>query len=178
MIALLLVMTAFVAAIFTDHAVGVKAAAPTVDTYDNIMNAYKAHQQAIGESSVDHYDYPDNSTNAVFKKPEQLSGYVPDKDLAKNGGKYVRKSLMTYKQYVNLGLENGVRHDIDPERMIWVFTSRFSGKHEFGEATVDNGEVTSAYDAETGDMLSVGYNGVNVVSNGCDCKSPQRNHDQ
>jgi hypothetical protein len=36
-IALLLVMAAFVAAIFTDHAVGVKAATPTVDTYDNII---------------------------------------------------------------------------------------------------------------------------------------------
>ncbi|SEB45646.1 hypothetical protein [Paenibacillus sp. GP183] len=52
-IALLLVMAAFVAEIFTDHEVGVKAATPTVDTYDNIINAYKAHQQANGESDID-----------------------------------------------------------------------------------------------------------------------------
>jgi hypothetical protein len=147
----------------------------TVGIYDNIMNASKAHRLANGESIEDHYSYLKNNKDAVFKKPEQLSGYVSEEKLAKNGGKYVRKEIMTYRQYVNLGLENGVRHDIDPERMVWVFTSRFSGQHEVNEQLIEGGSVTASYDAESGDFLSVGVDansGARTLSNLCDCQAP------
>jgi hypothetical protein len=150
-------------------------ASSTVGIYDNIMKGYKAHQLVIGESTEDNYLYPKNSMDAVFKKPEQLSGYVSEEELAKKGGTYLRKEIMTYRQYVNLGLENGVRHDIDPERMVWVFTSLFSGQHEVNEQLIDGGSVTASYDAESGDFLSVGVDansGAKILSNPCDCKAP------
>jgi hypothetical protein len=129
----------------------------------------------IGESNVDHYFYLKNSKDAVYKKPEQLSGYVSEEELAKKGGTYLRKEIMIYKQYVNLGLENGVRHDIDPERMVWVFTSRFSGQHEVNEQLIEGGSVNASYDAESGDFLYVGVDansGARILSNLCDCKAP------
>jgi hypothetical protein len=147
----------------------------TVGIYDNIVKGYQAHQQVIGESAIDNYLYPKNNTNAGFKKPEQLSGYISEEELAQKGGTYIRKEIMTYKQYVNLGLENGVRHDIDPERMVWVFTSRFNGQHEVNEQLIDGGSVTASYDAESGDFLSVGVDansGAKILSNPCDCKAP------
>jgi hypothetical protein len=90
-------------------------------------------------------------------------------------------SLLTYKQYMNLGLENGVRDDIDPERMIWVFTSRFSGNHEvYDGQLIDGGTVTATYDAESGDALSVGVDassGAKIFGKGCDCKRPSGKND-
>jgi hypothetical protein len=146
---------------------------PSAALYDNFIKAQKAHLQTNGESAQDNYYYQKNSSNAKYKKPEELSGYISENDLERKGGKYIRKVKMTYKEYINLGIEDGLRYDIDPERMVWVFTSRFSGQHEVGDRLIDKGEVTSVYDAETGDFLSVRSSGATVSGTLCDCKRPK-----
>jgi hypothetical protein len=100
-------------------------------------------------------DYVKNNDKdkSKFKKLQETSGYVSDKALAKNGGHYTREQLMTYKEYLDLGIDNSIRHDTDPERMVWVITSKFSGFHDVDGKKVYKGEVTSIIDAETGDFL-------------------------
>jgi hypothetical protein len=100
-------------------------------------------------------DYVKNNDKdkSKFKKLQEISGYVSDKALAQKGGNYTRKQLMTYKEFLDLGIDDSIRHDTDPERMVWVITSKFSGTHDVDGKKVYKGEVTSIVDAETGDFL-------------------------
>ncbi|QGQ98058.1 hypothetical protein EHS13_25785 [Paenibacillus psychroresistens] len=101
----------------------------------------------------DYYEKNNDKDKSKFMKLQEITGYVSDKALAKKGGRNTRKQLMTYKEYIDLGIDNSVRHDTDLERMIWVLTSKFSGTHEVDGKKLYKGEVTSIIDAESGDFL-------------------------
>lgn len=90
-----------------------------------------------------------------FKKPEDIKGYVSDEDLAKKGGKYLLEKQMTYREYFNLGIGSSIRHDIDPDRMVLVFTSQFDKTHYIEGKPIEKAIVTTVYDAETGEPLSM-----------------------
>ncbi|MDQ0874322.1 hypothetical protein QFZ77_002981 [Paenibacillus sp. V4I3] len=111
--------------------------------------------------SITSVNYKKTTEDVKIKKENEIPGYVSDIELAEKGGMYTRKSLMTYHDFIDLGIADDLRHDIEPERMVWVFTSKFSNDHNLGEGVVPTREVTTVIDGETGDVLSV-YNSSNI----------------
>ncbi|NCO65325.1 hypothetical protein [Candidatus Aquicultor secundus] len=94
-------------------------------------------------------------SNNKLKNVDKLPGYVSEADIAKKGGKYTLKSLMTYKEYFDMGIDPMLRHDIDPNRIVWVLISKFDKTHNVDGQPVEKATVTAAYDAETGAMISL-----------------------
>ncbi|MVO99722.1 hypothetical protein [Paenibacillus lutrae] len=94
-------------------------------------------------------------TASKMKKVEELSGYLDEEKLAKKGGKYIRKEMMTYKEYINLGVDDSYMHDVDPDRLVWVISTKFNKTHYVDGNPVEKANVTSLFDAETGEFLSV-----------------------
>lgn len=45
-----------------------------------------------------------------IQKVEDINGYVSDGELSKDSGKYIRKSFMTYQEYLDLEITNGILH--------------------------------------------------------------------
>lgn len=91
---------------------------------------------------------------SLFKKIETLPGYVSDTELNQEGGQYTKKELMTYREYVNVVNDGSIRHDIDPQRMVWVLISKFNTPREILGRTINKAVIASLYDAETGQLLS------------------------
>jgi hypothetical protein len=89
----------------------------------------------------------------MFKKENDIKGYVSEDEITKKGGKYTIKEIMSYKDFYDLGIDEGFRHDIDPDRMLWVFAANFDIHQNIMGISVSNARVTSVYDAETGDLL-------------------------
>lgn len=107
-----------------------------------------------GKKAPIYYKKNNDIDKAKLKQPNEIKGFVPDATLAEKGGKYTLKKLMTYEEYYNLGIDDTIRHDIEPDRLVWVFTSRFNKTHYVNGYPVEKAVVTTLYDAETGDMLS------------------------
>ncbi|MCX7923979.1 MAG: hypothetical protein N3B21_18490 [Clostridia bacterium] len=96
---------------------------------------------------------------SFFKKENEYSGSVSDEELAKEGGKYIKKELMTYRDYVDfIDPNGGIRHDIDPDRMVWVVIIKYDKTHYIDDVPVEKAITTALRDAETGELLSVHAN--------------------
>jgi hypothetical protein len=90
-----------------------------------------------------------------FKTLDEIKGPRTDSEIAKDDGKYTLEKLMTYQEYVNMKISNGISCDIDPDRMVWVIISEFSGPHNVMGHIIQNAIITTVWDAETGDALSI-----------------------
>lgn len=90
-----------------------------------------------------------------IQKVEDINGYVSDADLSKDGGKYIRKSLMTYQEYIDLGISKGIRHDISPDRLVWVLMCKYDKSKNFDGRVIEKPIITTVYDAETGASLQL-----------------------
>jgi hypothetical protein len=125
------------------------------------------------EVTYTNVDYHSNLSinKANLKKAEDLDGYVSDKELSKKGGKYTRKELTTYQQYIESGDDKNIRHDIANDRLLWVFTSKFEKTQLFDGNPIKKASVTTVYDAETGNFLF-----VNVTSEDTKHKSELKLH--
>lgn len=86
---------------------------------------------------------------------DQIQGYISDEDLGKKGAKYSIKKVMTYEEAYNSGYEEAIRHDIDPNRLVWVLRSNFNKTHVINGSAVEKAIVTTIYDAETGEFLGI-----------------------
>jgi hypothetical protein len=96
-----------------------------------------------------------NKNQSAFKKVTDIDGYIPDTKLLESGGKYTLQKLMTYQEYFDLGIDDGFRNDIDPNRMVWVLTSKFTQPHNINGKMIQKAIVTTVYDAETGDPITL-----------------------
>lgn len=92
---------------------------------------------------------------SLFAKLSDIEGEKTHDALAESGGKYTLEKMMTYEEYINLGIDDGVSYNIDPDRMVWVITSEFSEPHNINGMMVQNAVVTTVWDAESGDSISL-----------------------
>ncbi|WP_159888008.1 hypothetical protein [Paenibacillus puerhi] len=128
--------------------------------YDIISNDIKNHIPSSGpdgkEVKLKSIDHPGNKDKvSMLKKEKDIEGFVPEVELTKKGGKYTKKSLMTYQEYIDSETLDGIRHDIHPERMVWVFTAKFDKTQYIEGKPVEKANITTLYDAETGEFLSI-----------------------
>lgn len=99
--------------------------------------------------------YKANKCLNKYKNFDEIPGYVSDIDLSSKGGTYIQKQLITYKEYFDLGIDDLFRNDIDPNRMVWVFRSKFNKTHYIEGNPIEKAIVTTVFDAETGDPISL-----------------------
>lgn len=131
---------------------------------------YELRSQAIAKNASKHEQAPNGKSKKyaeikwkanhtinrnLLKRAEHLSGYVHEKALADKGARYTVKNVMTYKEYVDLGIDDTYRHDIDPNRLVWVFSSTFQKTHTINGVEIEKATVTTLYDAETGVPLTL-----------------------
>jgi hypothetical protein len=159
----ILVVTFLVAAITSLASIGYANNSHTVynTVKSNQTDNQQKHINPDGSTAVQtQIKYPENKSNDLtkFKKETDINGYVSDEALAAKGAKYTRKQIMTYEAYVNLNIDGAVRYDIDPDRMVWVFTSKFDKTHYINDKPVEKAVITTVYDAESGEMLSINVN--------------------
>lgn len=58
-----------------------------------------------------------------------------------------------------MGMDNSFRHDVYPNRLIWVLVSTFEKVHGSLGGKIEKGYSVALYDAETGDQLM----GLNIM---------------
>jgi len=137
---------------------------PLMLNADSLSNNEKARQELIAAAMdngkvCDIFYFANNQKDSnQFLNITGLSGYVSPKELANQGGKYILQKLMTYKESCDLNYEDGISYDIDPDRVVWVIRTHFdqtNNLYNFEGITIRDVTVSSIWDAETGDAISV-----------------------
>lgn len=131
-----------------------------ISTYDKTNMMVNNHTPAanpdgsqVSKSPITYHANKDKATQ--MKAVEEIKGFATDAELAKKGGKYAKKQLMTYREYIDTEKPDAFRPDIDPDRMIWLINSKFTKTFEIEGNTVEKANVTTIYDAETGELLGL-----------------------
>ncbi|MBL0388560.1 hypothetical protein JJB07_18305 [Tumebacillus sp. ITR2] len=148
--ALTLIVTAIVTA---------QGSAVPATKYDSILQSVGTSQKVDDPNGkpvhATEQQYKANNSKKTLKKVEELPGYVDDQEIEGKSGKNLKKSLMTYKEYINLGIDPAFRHDIDADRMVWVLQTKFTKTTNINGVDIVNPLVTTVYDAETGDQIAM-----------------------
>lgn len=107
-----------------------------------------------------------------FKKLEMIKGYVKEKDLPE-GAQRLKEELMTLGDFeAKKGNKSHLEY-VDNDRMLWVVETKYPS-YETKNGTLLNVNVTSVWDAETGEIFGAEYEG----KPGNDFMTPFKRHDQ
>lgn len=129
---------------------------------EGIVPSFKSYKEVKGSTKLDgesqkKFDEIRLKANKdkkkdEFKNVDDIQGVVPESKLKK--AHYKLKELMTYEEAYNQGYTDQLIYEIDPDRMVYVIQAKSEEDLEFDGRPIKKPEITTLYDAETGEKIS------------------------
>ncbi|MCX7745301.1 MAG: hypothetical protein N2645_00195 [Clostridia bacterium] len=123
----------------------------------------RAEQNQVKNVEKVEIKYPGN-INKKIKKLEEMEGYIKDEAL-ENGAKYIKKELLTYKEFINNYTEMDLDPSIEKDRYIYVTTCHYPAGYQHKRGFVENAISVQYYDAETGEFFGCSLKSLNKGGN-------------
>jgi hypothetical protein len=136
--------------------VAINTSASGYSKYSSIQDSLNDITSEKNVNSLEYYySANDMADPKTFVSLDKIKGAVTDQAVTDAGGVYRLQKLMTYKEYIDLGIDDGVSWYIDAKRMVWVLTTEFNRTHNVDGILYDHCIVTTTWDAATGDPISM-----------------------
>lgn len=132
----------------TAYAQNCQANASALDSTDLVDPNF--YQETPPPTKPDNHELP---LSSLISREDILSSRVLP-DSARN----LSLQLTTYGDYASS--EGGVSPDIALGRQVWVLKDEYPAYEHYRFGKMENAQVTTAFDAETGEMLGTGFVGT------------------
>ena len=139
-------------------------ATTTTTRYEKIQESRMGYEGRAVQAGIEGVQLPKNilkgNKDSIDKSLLKKDRFI-DNQLLKNGEKIIKAEFVTYEEFINTSSAD-LETYIDKDRIVFVAVVQYPNGFDHPRlGLIENAEVTSYYDAETGEVIGNGVKSLN-----------------